>query len=219
MTTVRHLRASNALLVGVSVAIVFAAGTLVSAHRLDEYLQAARIDLQADGVTIELDVTPGAAVADSIIAAIDRDQDGAISTDEQHTYAGEIVRQLEIALDGAPLQPHLSSSTFPTLDALRHGEGTIRLQVSAAHRTLSMGLHQLFFSNRHLQQHSVYLANALVPTRSRLSVMEQQRTADQRQLTIDYSVSTALAGFSSSGLLLGLLATVLIVRYRQRRGA
>ena len=62
MTTVRPLHANHggtaALIVGhvlgraylfaLSTAIALAASTTASAHRLDEYLQAARIDLQAD---------------------------------------------------------------------------------------------------------------------------------------------------------------------------
>src|SRR5689334_7014001 len=31
-----------------------------SAHRLDEYLQATRVDVGADGIGIEIDLTPGA---------------------------------------------------------------------------------------------------------------------------------------------------------------
>jgi hypothetical protein len=213
------LRASNVLAFGLSAAIALVAGTAVSAHRLDEYLQAARIDLQPDRVTIHVDLTPGAAVAGSIIAAMDRDGDGVTSSGEQNSYAAEIVRQLEIALDGTPLQPHLTSSIFPALDALRRGEGTIRVQVIATHRPLSAGRHRLFFGSaraRHLTRESVYLANALVPASRRISVVEQRRTADQRELTIDYSMDTALAGVASNGLLLGLLATVLVVRYTRR---
>jgi hypothetical protein len=40
-----------------SAALVLVAGETVSAHRLDEYLQAARIDLQADRVTVDLELT------------------------------------------------------------------------------------------------------------------------------------------------------------------
>src|SRR5262245_2022622 len=98
MTTVRPLRANKgscavghlvgrACLFALSAAIALAAGTTASAHRLDEYLQAARIDLQADRVTVDLDLTPGASLAESVIAAIDRDQDGVASRDELNAYA------------------------------------------------------------------------------------------------------------------------------------
>jgi hypothetical protein len=206
-------------LFALSAALALAAGDTIFAHRLDEYLQAARIDLQADRVIVDLDLTPGASLAESVVAAIDRDQDGVVSRDELNVYVGGIVRQLELSLDGQPLEPQLTSSSFPAGEALRLGEGTIRLQISAAHPPLTLGRHQVFFSNRHLARQSVYLANALVPANSRLIVEEQRRTVDQRELTIDYSASATLAGFSSSGVLAGLVATLLLVRYTRRNSA
>jgi hypothetical protein len=238
MTTVPALRASSgarvvghvlgrASLFALSTAMALAATTTASAHRLDEYLQAARIDLQADRVTVDLDLTPGASLAESVVAAIDRDQDGVASPDELNAYVGAIVGHLELSLDGQRLEPQLTSSSFPTGEALRLGEGTIRLQISAAHRPLTFGRHRVFFRNRHFARQSVYLANALVPANSRLSVGEQRRTVDQRELSIDYFVrlkpdttpDSSLASFSASGLLLTLLATVLVVRYRQGNGS
>jgi hypothetical protein len=215
------LRASNgarkrARLLALSTAIVLAVSTTASAHRLDEYLQAVRIDLHTDRVIVDLDLTPGAALAESIVATIDRDRDGVTSSDELNAYVRGIVRQLEIALDGQRLEPGLMSSTFPAQEALSRGEGTIRLQVSATHHPLDSGRHQLFFSNHHFARQSVYLANALVPANSRLSVDEQRRTGDQRELTIDYSAGAALAGVSSSGVLAGLVGAILIVRYTRR---
>ncbi|HXI29434.1 MAG TPA: hypothetical protein VNG89_13440, partial [Vicinamibacterales bacterium] len=58
-------------------AAVFA-GTVarVSAHRRDEYLQAARLAIDPGRVQIELDLTPGIALAEAILADIDRNRDG-----------------------------------------------------------------------------------------------------------------------------------------------
>jgi hypothetical protein len=222
MTTERPLRASSgrerARGLLASGWLALAASTDVSAHRLDEYLQAARIDLRPASVSIDLDLTPGAAIADSLITAIDGDRNGLMSIDEQHAYAREIVGQLELRVDGAPLEPQLRSSAFPTLDALRLGEGTIRLRVNASHHALASGGHQLFFANGHLTRQSVYLANALVPATTLVAVTKQHRSADQRELTIDYSVGTTRTGVTSSGLLVGLVAAVLVVRYTRRHG-
>ena len=51
----------------------------VSAHRADEYLQAARLAIDPARVQIELDLTPGIALAEAIIADIDRNRDGSLS--------------------------------------------------------------------------------------------------------------------------------------------
>ena len=46
-------------------ASAFAGGATLSAHRLDEYLQAARVGIEPDRLHLELDMTPGVAVADA----------------------------------------------------------------------------------------------------------------------------------------------------------
>ena len=58
----------------------------MSAHRRDEYLQAARLAIDPGGVQLELDLTPGIALAEAIIADIDRNRDGSLSDDEQRAY-------------------------------------------------------------------------------------------------------------------------------------
>jgi hypothetical protein len=213
----RPLRASNTFLATLSLAIAFAAVASVSAHRLDELLQAARIDLRDDGVAIDLALTPGADIADSIVAAIDGDRNGLLTSDEQTDYAAAIVGDVVVTVDGARLALRLNDASFPTMVQLRSGEGTIRVQAGASHSRLANGPHQLFFSNGHHAGRSVYLANALVPASTRLSVSGQRRTFDQRELTIDYSIGMAQASFTPGGLL-GLVAGVLIVRYTRRHG-
>jgi hypothetical protein len=44
--------------------LVVAAGGAASAHRMAEYLRAARLGIEPDRVAIELDLTPGIAVAE-----------------------------------------------------------------------------------------------------------------------------------------------------------
>lgn len=190
----------------------------VSAHRLDELLQAARIDVRDDGVTVELALTPGLDVAASIVAAIDRDRNGVITADEKNRYAASIARDVVVTLDGARLPLRVSDSSFPPMDELRSGDGTIRVQLGASHTRVSNGPHRLFISNGHEAGRSVYLANALVPASTRVSVRGQRRTFDQRELTIDYFVGTAQAGLMPGGLLVGAIAGVLIVRYSRRQG-
>ena len=66
-----------------ALAIVIVSAISLSAHRMDEYLQAARIAIDPDRVEIELDLTPGIALAESILADIDRNHDGLLSAEEQ----------------------------------------------------------------------------------------------------------------------------------------
>ncbi len=192
-----------ALSVGVSVVDL-------SAHRRDEFLQAARLAIEPARLRIELDLTPGIAVADAIIGDIDRDHDGRLSSDEQRDYAADTIRALQVDVDGVRLPLQLEVSRFSGAQAMRDGEGIIRLDASAPIQPLSSGDHQLLFRNTHHPERSVYLANALVPESQRVAVRAQRRDRDQRELTIEYSLSAAAPGVTDVWLVAGLAAGVLL---------
>jgi len=178
----------------------------VSAHRRDEYLQAARIAIDPARVEIELDLTPGIALAEPILADIDRNRDGTLSAEEQQAYASLVLSALEIEVDATRLALQPGPSSFPELDAVKRGEGTIRLHFTAALPRLSAGVHQFFFRNGHQRNRSVYLANALVPQNPLVAVTAQRRDTEQTELTIDYVLRAAPTGSTSAWLLGGLAA-------------
>ena len=210
-------------LVGAALAALLLATAAVSAHRRDEYLQAARIAVEPGSVEIELDLTPGIEVADAIIATIDCNGDGSLSPDEQRTYVDRVMGALAATHDGARLALRLESSSFPDASAFRRGEGAIRLRAQAPLPGLAGGAHRLFFKNRHLPDQSVYLANTLAPDSARVSVTGQSRDTEQTELTIDYDLRAEPAVATSVWLLLGLTAiTGGIVRFAgagERSGA
>jgi hypothetical protein len=162
--------------------------SVVSAHRLDEYLQAARLAIDTARVELQLEMTPGVAVAGAIIADLDRNRDGQLSQDEQSAYAGRVLDDVKLEADGRPLRIQLLRSHFPDLKALQNGEGTITLRSTAKLPRLSAGAHRLFFRNAHRLDDSVYMANALVPENARIAIARQRRDPGQRELTIDYLV-------------------------------
>jgi hypothetical protein len=182
------LRRSSGLTAVLALTVTVIDGTEVSAHRREDYLQAARIGVEPDGVLITLDLTPGIAVAATFLAALDRDRDGALSAEEQRAYAGRVVGALEVEIDGRPLPPRVLSWSFPEPSAVHQGEGTVRVMAHAALPAAPAGTHRLFFRNLHLAGHSVYLANALVPESPRLTVTAQRRKGDQSELTIEFTV-------------------------------
>jgi hypothetical protein len=189
------------------------AGTDASAHRTEDYLQAARIGVEPDRVLLTLDVTPGIAVAESFIAALDHDGDRALSTDEQRAYAEQVVSALELEIDERPLRPRVLSWSFPEPATLRRGEGTVRLKIEATLPKISAGSHRLLFRNAHLAGHSAYLANALVPESARVAVTAQRRDGGQSELTIEYAVSADSAA-TVAWVLGSLAAAFLMVRFR-----
>jgi hypothetical protein len=194
----------------VALTTVIAAAAGVSAHRLDEYLQAARLGIDPGRVQLELDLTPGVALADEIITAIDRNRDGSLSRDEQWAYAGLVVSALTLEVDGSPVPVRLDACRFPDTEAMRRGEGTVRLQSTATLPRLAAGRHQLLFRNGHDRDRSVYLANALVPESDQIGVTAQQRDGAQSELTIEY-VMRAAPATSSAVLLFGSLAAATVL--------
>jgi hypothetical protein len=185
-------------------------GADVSAHRTDEYLQAARIAIDPGRVQIELDLTPGIALAEAILADIDRNRDGSLSAEEQRAYGSLVLSALDLEVDGTRLPLRLDASDCPGAEAVRRGEGTIRLHATAILTRLSTGFHQLLFRNRHHRDRSVYLANALVPETYRVEIGTQRRDGNQSELIIDYVVRGGPAT-STAGLLLSSIAAVTVL--------
>ena len=202
------MRARSGLHVVLALAMTVVAGTEASAHRTEDYLQAARIDVEPDRIQITLDLTPGTAVAESFIAAIDRDGDGSLSAAEQRTYARQMVSALQVELDGRSLHTNVRASCFPEAAAVRRGEGSVRLDIEATVPDLSPGSHRLLFRNAHLAGHSAYLANALVPESDRVAVTAQRRDRDQSELIIEYTMPGGSAAASLAGILSRLTAAL-----------
>jgi hypothetical protein len=197
-----------------------ASGTTLSAHRRDEYLQAARLAVEPRRVELQLDLTPGIDIAEGVVGDVDRDRNGTLTRDEQRAYVDGVLGTVELRVDGHLLHLQPVTSMFPGLDAMRRGEGTIQLRTAATIPRLSAGDHELAFRNRHRPDVSVYLANALVPDGDRIAITAQRRDVAQRDLTIAYVVRHQgvmttpvwLLGALSATLLAGFFAP----RFRRR---
>jgi hypothetical protein len=194
----------------------------LGAHRLDEYLQAARIAIEADRVVVELDLTPGVAVGPSVLSAIDGDRDGAITDAEGEEYARRVVDALVLQVDGRPVRPTLEGRSMPAWRDVADGTAAIRLQASAMLPSLASGRHALFFRNVHRSDIGVYLVNALVPADERIAIGRQRRDPLQREVTIDFRVTGAArpAGKFVSAVAGVLVAAAFgVVAVRRRRDA
>ena len=206
---------SGVLTLALTAAVI--CSTTASAHRRDEYLQAARLSVEPGRVELELDLTPGIAVSETAIADIDRDHDGLLSAGERDAFLARVLAGVVLELDGRPLRLEPMGSTFPGLDDVRHGEGTIRLQSAAALPPQEDGDHHLSFRNMDQRAGSVYLANALVPTSQRIVIAAQRRDPLQRELTIDYVMRPGPAMSAPAWLLGALAGMAVLAALRTRR--
>ena len=209
-------RLPRAVLAGL-VWLTLPAATL--AHRLDEYLQATRIGIARDRIDLEIDLTPGVAVAAPIIDAIDRDRDGVASESETNAYAAQVVDGLSLNVDGRRLAIVLTGASIPRFSELREGLGAIRLTATTRLPAGAPGRHELRFRNGHRPEASVYLANALVPRDAAVVISAQHRDGQQRELRIDYEIASHPSAGLWPPLTAGAAATLaagLVWRRRRR---
>jgi hypothetical protein len=168
--------------------IAIAGASTVSAHRRDELLQAARIGVAADRIELELSLTPGIAVADDVIGAIDRDHDGTLSSEEQRSYAEQVLAATEIRIDGRIVKMPSVTARYPLPSELRDGDRSIELRSAVTLPALASGRHEIVFTNGYRGDISVYLANALKPDSEQVAIASQHRDPAQRTLTIDVTI-------------------------------
>lgn len=172
-----------------SALIVLAASSTVHAHRLDEYLQAARIALSGDRIELQIDLTPGVAVAFRVLPMIDVNGDGHVSAQEERGYADRVVADLHLEVNGQARVLRLVGCEVPPLPDLAGGLGTVRLRLEAVEPFVDAGRFSMTFRNDHAPDVSAYLVNALVPTNARIELLGQERDVLQRGVQLAYRVS------------------------------
>lgn len=159
------------------------------AHRLDEYLLATRVSVATNRVDLSIELTPGVAVADQVLAVIDQNGDGRVSHEEEAAYAHRVLKDVQIALDEKELVLSVVETSFPALHEMKAGTGILRIRTTAAIGPLSAGKHALSLTNAHLPAISVYLVNALMPRDRAIQVTKQTRDELQKNYRLEFSVS------------------------------
>jgi len=182
------LRSKHGAAFAIALLVAIAGANTVSAHRRDELLQAARIGVAADRIELEISLTPGIAVADEVIGAIDRDGNGVLSAEEQRDHAALVMAATELRIDGEVVNTGVGTATYPLLDELREGDRSIELRSTVTIPRLSAGRHEIAFTNGYRRDISVYLANALKPDSERILIASQHRDPAQHTLAIDFTI-------------------------------
>jgi hypothetical protein len=199
-------------------AILLLIGTAASAHRLDEYLQGTIISIEKNRLQAQITLTPGIAVFPFLLGDMDTDADGVISEAEQRAYAGRVLRDLSLSMDGRPLTPQLISRQFPTIEEMKEGRGEIRIEFSA---DLPPGgaSRKLIFENHHQSRIAAYQVNCLVPRDPNIRIVAQNRNYSQSFYQLEYLRadvdlgSLVLAWWSSDRVSLGIVVLLLLARF------
>jgi hypothetical protein len=181
----------------------------VSAHRLDEYLQAAQISIDPERVVVDLYLTPGIEIFPRVMAAIDRDGDGAASSEEQAQYVRDILPALTLSVDGTTYPLTLVFHQYADERLLREGLGAIHLEAVATPPRVTAGSHTVVFENRFAPDIGVYVANAMLPREPGISIRSQTRDALQQRIEIAYDFEPPTGG--GSGIVMWLVVGVAVV--------
>jgi len=191
-----------------AIALLVALPHGAEAHRLDEYLQATRIAVSRHQVELEIDLTPGVAIAAAVFPLIDRNGDGVVTVPEIEAYARSVLKDLAVEIDGRAYQWRLTRAESPSWLELRDGVGTVRVEATAAVPLAGEGIHRIRYENLHQPEISVYLANALVPASRDISIVRQERDLAQRRFDLDIDVNeghTYYGWLTLQGILVALL--------------
>ena len=156
-------------------------------HQLDEYLQATRVSIARDRVTLDIDLTPGVTIAPAIVETLDANADNIIGPSEAGAYGRAVLSDVVVTFDGHPVVMALAQIEVPTIDEMRHGMGTIHLRATGSVEARA-GRHRLDVVNGHRRDTSVYLVNALVPDDGGVDIVSQSRDAHQREFHLEAAV-------------------------------
>jgi hypothetical protein len=168
----------------------------VFAHRDDQYLQATLVAIEPNGVRLQINLTPGVAVAEQVIAEIDRRRD---FQERSGSHAELLKRDLTLRMDGRNLELKLTASEFVEPAELRTGSGTIQMEFSAMFSPLAAGPHKLTLESRHLTTMSVYLINAAQPRFATVQITRQKRNENQSVGEIEFTFHPFRPKIAESG--------------------
>ena len=194
---------------GAAVLVLLAIGVEVSAHQLDEYLQATRVAIARDRVTLEVDLTPGVTIASAIVEILDANADNIIGPSEAGAYGRAVLSDMVVSFDGHPVVMALEQIEVPTIDAMRHGMGTIHVRATGSIEAHA-GRHRLDFVNSHRRDTSVYMVNALVPDDGAVDIVSQSRDAHQREFHLETAVRPGWATLLWFAMGAGLIGVVVV---------
>jgi hypothetical protein len=187
------------------------------AHRLDEYLQGTLISIEKNRVQAQITLTPGVAVIPVLIVEIDADRDGTISETEQRAYAGRVLDDLTLSIDGRRLTPRLRSARFPPVGDMKEGRGEIRIEFDSDLPAGGPG-RKLVLQNRHQSRIAAYQVNCLAPRDPDIRIIAQHRNYTQSFYELDYAQAGVVPSSSfrlpssPGAAAAGVIALLLIVR-------
>ncbi len=162
----------------------------MAAHPVDEVAQGAYITLAPGEVRIELDITPGPAVAGALLRSLDTNADRRVTDEEARAYAERVLKQSTLTLDGVAVSWTMKRVRVPPYANLEQQGDTLKIY-GLAKRADRAGVHSLTYQNRYAPAQGWCIANVfLAPdAHRRYEVSAQEHSDDGRLLTVRYTMA------------------------------
>jgi hypothetical protein len=157
------------------------------AHPQDEVVQGAYLTLAPGEVRLQIDLIAGVKVAGSVLKSIDANGDRRISDTEARAYAGRVLAQSSLKVNGAPVTWRLASIKAPAYENIEQAGETIEIYAVADRRD-EAGAHSLAYENRYDPATCLCIANVFLEPGSgwQYQVNSQTRSEDGRAFGVSY---------------------------------
>lgn len=149
------------------------------AHNVDQYLQSTQLAIHAHRIDGTMQLIPGDGVVDRILPTIDTDGDRVLSQAEGEAYARRALGDVSLRVNGAPLQPELTSVKLPTFAEMEDGLAGMTL----TYRAQAPAAGSLLFENRHRPDLSIYVVTTTLPEGVEAAAQESDETQATLRLT------------------------------------
>jgi nickel/cobalt transporter (NicO) family protein len=165
----------------------------VSAHPLDEFLQAMYVSLGGDQIGVEVDLTPGVLVGPQVVQLIDTNGDGQITEEEAQSYARQVFQQLSVELDGQPRAIVLTKVVAAPVLNLASGAGSLQLIGTLDSSVIAAGTHELTIQNHYAPIQSMYQSAVVLDKPNQVGVGKQTRDQTLQSLRVDFNLAAPAA--------------------------
>ena len=105
--------------------------TAASAHPVDEVVQGAYLMVAPGRLRLQLEITPGPAVAATVLRVLDADGDHVFSRAERRAFAERVLRQAALSIDGRSVSWRFDQIGVPAYAIVEQQAGTIQLFADA----------------------------------------------------------------------------------------
>ena len=175
---------------GAGLLLAGAAPNAAQAHPLDEVVQGSYLTLKPGQVALELDISPGPLVVDTVLRRLDGDGDGRISRDEAKAFGRMVLGQTILSIDGVAAAWRVESVVAPPFQNIRQGADTIKIY-AVARRLERVGAHSFAYENRYAPARTQAAANVFLQPGDgwRYTVAGQAHGPDGRSLTVRYTAA------------------------------